>query len=444
MHSLVAYSLEARLTREELEIRILRVREEISQWLKSKGAIDPEASEGRFESLTSEGEGYFTRILTSTEVGTLEEVELNETAHTGQIFTTAIQVVQRGEVATIYATLGVTSISNIVAPVRIYPKCPRVVRTLVDAYPDWTFGNQLVPQSRPADSRGAKLAGELCDEICSPARNFPIVAVSIDPDEIVWPELPYEMARDLVALAQVTVVDEAGSWTMTERLGGQNSCYLGAVRIYWPTKREFKSGVDLKAPTWTAAKQESFGQDEGGMKRFLSRVRSIVMSAAALTIAPPRAIREIQSAAVRQRLRDVESAVRDKELDSIVEENAKLLAELEESKRQIATLQWKVAHFREKSSSDDVDDEDLSGPEQPAHKAPVAGEVRYYKKIGTKAGVDTLVLTSACNHNESTWKPAFKNEQAKKGLMKLEGRSDWKTMEHCGGCTGGGRWRVRW
>jgi hypothetical protein len=72
------------------------------------------------------------------------------------------------------------------------------------------------------------------------------------------------------------------------------------------------------------------------------------------------------------------------------------------------------------------------------------GETRYYKKIGSGGGVDALVKTKQCNHKSSDWTSAFKGDQAEKGLLKLEGRNDWKSIAHCSACTGGGRWRVNW
>ena len=48
-----------------------------------------------------------------------------------------------------------------------------------------------------------------------------------------------------------------------------------------------------------------------------------------------------------------------------------------------------------------------------------------------------------CGH--ITWQGSAKADKAKKGLARLLGEhGDWKKLEHCGSCKGGGVWRVQW
>ena len=77
-----------------------------------------------------------------------------------------------------------------------------------------------------------------------------------------------------------------------------------------------------------------------------------------------------------------------------------------------------------------------------ASEAPVAGEVRFYKKTHSKPSYDVLVKISDCGHN--SWQSANKADKAKKGIERLEGSSDWKSLYHCGSCQGGGVWKVVW
>ena len=43
------------------------------------------------------------------------------------------------------------------------------------------------------------------------------------------------------------------------------------------------------------------------------------------------------------------------------------------------------------------------------------------------------------------WQSAHAADKARKGIARLENdRIDWKTMQHCASCTGGGMWKVRW
>lgn len=48
-----------------------------------------------------------------------------------------------------------------------------------------------------------------------------------------------------------------------------------------------------------------------------------------------------------------------------------------------------------------------------------------------------------CGHN--AWQGANSADKAKKGIAHFENdRKDWKTIQHCGTCQGGGMWRVKW
>jgi hypothetical protein len=167
-----------------------------------------------------------------------------------------------------------------------------------------------------------------------------------------------------------------------------------------------------------------------------------------LTMPLPPVFREIRRTAEKERLQSLEAGSRDSELDSIVEENARLTAALEKAESTIQSLQWKItsATYAERKS-DAANDESGDSPDQAEEATPSApqpGETRYYKKIGSGGGIDSMVQIKACQHKESNWKPAFKGDQAEKGLLKLEGRNDWKSLAHCSACTGGGRWRVNW
>jgi len=73
---------------------------------------------------------------------------------------------------------------------------------------------------------------------------------------------------------------------------------------------------------------------------------------------------------------------------------------------------------------------------------PASGETRYYKKTHSKSSYDVLVRIDGCNHN--SWQSAHKADKAKNGVEKLEGTREWKSIQHCGSCKGGGVWRVAW
>lgn len=441
MQSLAAYTLEATVL--DTEERLKQLDLLIDDWLVSKGAEAPNVSDGAFTSKTGDGTGQFSRHRLSNKLGTLREIELIETAHTGAMFTTGIQIVTAGERVIVYASLSATPGASVVAPVALYPRCPLVIRTMIERFSDWKFAGQEIPLAKAFDATKTPEAKALCAVLRSKDRRLPVVVVSNDEDEAVWRDLHVKAAEHLVGLADVAVVSPESSWDLTDELGPRDSCYLGAVRLYWPGQRPDGS---LFGITWIAPRLAAFGVDDGGRNRFLAILRREVMSAAALTMAPPVLGREIRSAVERDRLLALEANARDKELNSIVEENSRLTSELDEAKRTIQSLQWKLAatnYTQRDSTAANDEDGDEEAAEQ-RHEPPSSGETRFYKKIGSGGGVDALVQTKACNHKEGNWKPAFKGDQAEKGLLKLEGRNDWQSIAHCSACTGGGRWRVRW
>jgi len=442
MQSLAAYSFEATVADPRLRLRDINLL--IDTWLSGKGADEPGGAGGSFESLTGDGTGAFERKTFEAKIGVASAVELVETAHTGATFTTTLEIVCTGDTVSVFVSLSATPGVAIVAPATIYPRCPLVVRTLIEKFSDWRFGGQAVPVGHAFDATQSGGVKDLCNAIRSSGRRLPLVVVSMDHDERVWPDLHIRAAEHLVGLADVAFVDAESSWALTDELGTKDSCFLGAVRLYWPLRRADGS---YEGVTWLAHRLTTFGEDDQGRNRFLSVLRRTVMSVAALTMSQPSTFREIQSSATKERLQALEGAAQDAELDSIVDENAKLSEDLEIAKKTISTLQWKLAasaYSRQTEPAANDDDADEPPSKIDVRRPPNPGETRFYKKIGSGGGVDTLVETSACQHKSSNWKPAFKGDQAEKGLIRLEGRDDWKTLAHCSACTGGGRWRANW
>ena len=73
---------------------------------------------------------------------------------------------------------------------------------------------------------------------------------------------------------------------------------------------------------------------------------------------------------------------------------------------------------------------------------PSAGTVQFYKKTGSKRPYDVMRVTGKCMHNK--WTRSGVAPKAKKGIARTAGHRDWKKLEKCRRCTGGGFWRVTW
>lgn len=274
------------------------------------------------------------------------------------------------------------------------------------------------------------------------------MVVSENDEETLWPKLDGELAYDLAGLAHVVTIDDQASWVLTEEIGKGNSCYLGAVRLYWPVRREASGTVQFPGTVWTASSLLSNDHDGKGLTRFRSALRHKVMSVAALTIVPPPAIREIKSTAARRRLQELQTRAdantEELELARLyVEENEQLKADLVKARSEISLLSGRaeMAEYAlgQLNASEAVERSPL---ESEVSGAPVIGDVRFYKKMHSKSVYDVLVPVDDCGH--TSWQGSAKADKAKKGLEKLVGRNDWKSLQHCGTCTGGGMWKVRW
>lgn len=448
MQTLASYLIEKEnLSNGEVAARSDAISARVRDWLLGKGVTDPNALSGSFNSLTLNSSGNFSRRSISNEMGTYEEIRLEEPSRGGQLFSTVISKVLSPSKIAVHATLSVRNSISVIAPVATDPRCPALIRSLLELYPDWTFGGNAIGTATAQAVAGTEDAEILLSELVSESRLRPIVVVSQNEDEFIWPCLPDDLAYDLTGLANVVSIDDEASWALTEHLGKKNSCYLGAVRLYWPGKKSLGGDIQIPGTVWTASALLSMDHDGKGSVRFRSAIRRAVMSVAALTVEPPSAIRQIQNFSARERLQQLEaranSNTEELELARLyVEENEELKAEVAQLKADLSALSGRaeVAEF----ALSQVKSKDPLVADAPATEddSPSAGETRYYKKTHSKQAYDVLVRVSDCGH--SSWQNSAGADKARKGLERLEKRDDWKNLQHCGSCTGGGLWRAKW
>ena len=263
MQFLSAYLLETPpLGDSELEIRTDRVNSEVSQWLRTdKEVSDPSAKAGNFESKTRDGSGSFAREHLELPIGTLDEIRLEEFTRAGQIFTTNIALVRHAARLRVYCTLNVANAESVVAPLPVDPRCPSIVRTLLEHFNDWQLSGSPLPQPKPKHLLGDEGGYLLAEEIRKKGRPLPIVVVSEIEGEQLWPDLAGRLAFDLAGLAEVVTVDVDATWALSDELGKLHSCYRGAVRLYWPPRVRDDGEVHFNSTVWTASTLLSNCQD---------------------------------------------------------------------------------------------------------------------------------------------------------------------------------------
>lgn len=432
--------------RDEAHITVFSI---IEAWLKTKGANDFQADQGIFESRTPDGGGSFTRVTLGSDVSLLTEIRLEEFAKLGQIFVTSISVIKNSSRILVYVSQMVHYTDARIAPTMTDSRCPQVVRHLLETNLSWVLNGSSLPH--PVASVYTDEAGglELAEIINDRSRSIPIVVVSESEKGTVWPYIAERVALDLAGLAYVAKINDKASWGLTQGLDKINSCYMGAIRLYWPVTDASRTGLQADSKVWTASTLMAHDTDSKGEARFRTTLRKIVMGVASVTIEPPPDIAQIHSYIAGQRLRTLEQKA-DANSDEIrlakefFSENQSLKNQLEEIQKKLnewSSRAQTAEHALHQLTLDDEDDEEIQSSID-NDPPPKAGDTRFYKKVYSTPNHDVFAPVEDCKH--TSWQDASKAEKAKKGFSRLFGVDSWKSLQHCGKCTGGGVWKLRW
>jgi hypothetical protein len=460
VQKVAAYLLERRDDMEQPEARAAeadRLKTQVESWLRSKGAssngstgsyLPPDGSAGTFKiQEAADGER------------TLWALDLKEDTTEGRRFLASLSIIASRDRVSVYITLETGWMTTQVMPVSLDPRCPRIVRDLMQLPGRWFHGASLLSQAKSIT--GFDAGDALVHEIKYADRSIPIITISKRYGELALPDLDRTLGYDLAGLANVCVLDEDASWALTDVLGRDWCCYHGAVRLYWP---RFSSNQDrFQHPLWTAERLRSRAGDlQDTRELFRRQLRGLIFRASALSVTRPREIDEIREAHNRREfaeLRQQATSLAEFQVlaDNYANDNDRLRHELALARSQVEDLQAQVrtlegdklalrAHLVAKGAVEETKNEGEIAPGgdecEVVPAEPVSGETRYYKKVGERPKYDIMHPVQDCGHNR--WQPSHKGDKAKKGIAKLEGRSDWQSVYHCGTCTGGGMWKVRW
>ncbi len=443
MQTLANYLLELEGTTSEKRAHVASaVVFAIEEWLTQKGAADPKLASGSFNSLTPGARGTFTRSLTSVDAKSLTRFQLDEPSSNGQMFNTTISLTVSQRRLVVYVHQTVRDTGGLITPIFTDSRCPWVIRQLFQITDGWGLGGRELPLPIAHSMNGEVGGVALAEMITSAERRIPIIVVSENEGQAIWPSVADELAKDLTALAFVITVDDAASWALTKKLGKLHSCYRGAIRLYWPT-RETDGPLSLNSPVWTASMLLSADDDGKGSVRFRETLRKTIASVAALTLEPPPELDEIPTQASRRKLAELEAQAtsNSEELEiakTYLADNEQLRKDLAEAKRDVATWSSRAQAAEYALSQRPQVESTGIGEEQ---STPSPGEIRYYKKTHSTPSHDVLIEVTSCGHTK--WQPANRADKAKKGLIRLLRGEIWKTLQHCGVCTGGGMWRVQ-
>lgn len=410
----------------------------IEKWLLKKGAEAPFESDGFFHSKTSQDNtGIYTITKHQHDGDDLIEYSLEEKSNSGLDFFTNISVLYSDGSTTIFCTLNASSPEAAILNAYTDARCPSVIRDILSSHDDWTYaGNDVARSATKVDTEAdvVALVHRIKD---AQSRKVPLVVVSEYKGEEAWPGIADKLARDLIGAAEVVRITDAGCKILTTKVGKKHSCYLGAIRLYWPATDEQNLP---KSFVWTeeALLPEDEAEDAAYANRFQSKLRNLILSATAISVTPPKRIKHLLKLTATKELQEVRksSEERIEQLQKIIDD---LNQRLEEADHRYRKLTYQLQQSANLAYIAQVD-EGASNDEENA--APTKGEVRFYKKIANAGKADKMVQTNDCGH--TSWQPSNGADKAKKGLARLIGSDDWKSVQHCGTCTGGGVWRVEW
>lgn len=456
MQKVAAYLLERRgldsaVARQRVEEQ---VKASVRNWLRSKHG-DPTAPSGTY--LPEDASTGRYRIVEATHDGSAWwMLELHEDSKSSRRFSVAVSLTRTPGRVSVYVTLETGWTTTQIMPVDVDPRCPRIVRDLLALPEPWYHGSSLLQERQRIKGfdEGERVAAEIAD----PTRTVPILVVSAERGYCSLPDLDSKLGHDLVALANVVVVDDEASWALRDTLGSQWGCYRGAVRLFWP---HFSRSDDRYLhPLWTAERLVAESQDATQTRdRFRRQLRSLLFRTSALSVARPPEIDAIRDGASRSTLNELKQRAYSLEeyrgiAESYADENEFLRKERAELSKRVDQLAADVArlendrqallgHLRAaKAKTTTAIGPDDIAPDADEEVEPKPGEIRFYKKTHSKDSHDVVLPVSDCGHN--AWKSAHAADKARKGILRLEGRDDCQTLHHCASCTGGGMWKVRW
>lgn len=424
----------------------------VDAWLTSKGVSNCAIAEGEFKSLSGDGEGLFKKQTFQSSESILHEITLEELTRLNQEFTTKIAILRKKNLIRFYASLTATNTKSVVAPLPYEARCPKIVRDVLSLNYHWVIGDETKPFIIPQKISGAADGIWLANWIIASERALPIILVSlIDGDEF-WDGISEGIAHDLTGLAQVYVIDRDASYAIFEKIGRNGSCYNGAIRLIWPNTSG--GSVDLlRSFVWTGPNLLSQKYGENGASKFKNQLRRQILPIAAFSILPPREIAKIKFDCSREKFENLEKDANEKQAAhefaiKTLEENIHFQDEIQRLRDALSvattknqSIESQFEEYKKKHSTQEESreiDSDLSGQDP----RPEVGTIQFFKKTHSAPGHDFFSPRCDCGH--TNWQSSNSAEKARKGFIRHLGRDDWKSMLHCGTCTGGGVWKIIW
>jgi hypothetical protein len=261
----------------------------VQDWLKQKGwdgqAADFEVRGGR--------KATVERAETRSTSGQLDRWSISEPTEDGRTrFTTQLTLAESGLTLAVYCELSAALLENALTPLYVETRCPTVIKTLIRPGSEWFYGvSKLAPSAlrAPGREQGEILVRVLQDT----TRPLPVVVVSSHNGQTIQRGIGAAIASDLAGLATVVEADDEAMWEVSRALGREWSCYMGAIRLYWPLP--IPGSNPAQHPLWTASRllgdALSVEEAAGRLRNYL---RQRLMSVSVFAVGRPTIIDTLQ------------------------------------------------------------------------------------------------------------------------------------------------------
>lgn len=371
MRKVARYVAEAELddgvTADSLWRKIEEARE---SWLAHKGEVLREEN-GKLQLHISRDDRVADLEMETreSEAGQLHFLRLREPLERNQFFETTIQCAKSESMLALDAELQLGYETARLSPASFEARCPWLIRTIFELDAPWTVGNTEVP-TEATELRSQAEGEQLADQIIDLDRSLPYIVVSELEKLTLHPKLVSRLAHQLCGLAKVFRISNYASWGLTEQLGKMWSCYNGAIRIYWPFRKEERN--PYRHELWTRSRlMRGTADTKEAAKRIEQQLRRTILGLSTITIPSSELVEEVhrtyrrekrdsrlekaQGASEWRQLAE-EFADRAQEADDLESKNETLRARVEEQQKVIQFLQ-------QERSPEDAEVDDLVKPE---------------------------------------------------------------------------------